>query len=65
MKVRLTRTIPVGPEHGLCEGRIVDANPRSGYMNMWVKGDADEYVCLLPHEFEALDEEDQHHVEPE
>ena len=55
MKIRLLMTIPVSKDHGLVEGKILEAVTRADG-STWVKSESGEEVKLHSHEFEVVED---------
>lgn len=60
MKIRLTRTLPVAPEHGCREGRVFEVlkeeNTHPSFIRWWIKGDSGEEVGVLSREAVVVEE---------
>lgn len=55
-KIRLTRNIPIGKEHGATAGRVFDV-VRIKNGKLFFRGDAGELCAAWSHEYEVVEEE--------
>ena len=65
MKIRLVIDVPVGKQHGMTKGRVLEVLEREsesepGLRNRgaWVMGDIGQQVLIQPHEFEATTDDE-------
>ena len=62
MRIKLLHSLPVAPEHGMTEGRVLEVLGREAeYKNRggngwWVRGDSGARVKVLKHEAEVVPE---------
>lgn len=55
-KIRLTKNLPIGTEHGALAGRVFDVvGTRNG--KLFFKGDAGELCAAWSHEYEFVEEQ--------
>lgn len=55
-KIRLTRNIPIGKEHGATAGRVFDVvQIKKG--KLFFRGDAGELCAAWSHEYEVVEEQ--------
>lgn len=61
MKIRITRIVPIGKEHGIEVGNEYEARfemeEARGYSGYWIEGATGERVKILPRECEVVKEE--------
>ena len=57
MKIRLRFALPVGGEHGMTKGRVLEVLEKNyADSSVWVLGNVGEKVKVLKYEFDILDE---------